>query len=894
MTSSNYPFLARNQKTEEERQKENIDALWDRLGVIGLPGKQSFFTGYGNDKQLQPERPTGILNTNQGPKTVHEGEQVNIEPDGQFGVIPASQLGGQENLQTMERENNMEGYQLGKSPDDNTIIDDTYKPYTTRGLQRLERYADYESPVNTAIREGERERFAGEAVAAKGALAQEQAQMGIKGREAATEEARLGRQIGAQENELMSNLRKQESEQAFTAARQLPGEAVTARGVDFERQKYGDQEFTRMADDAQTTSYETWKQKYPDATEEDYTTAREYKARQLQSMDIANQTASENLYQLKKSDKWNDAQQFLNAGDYDNYAALVKQITGRTINYTQFVEDRDYVLRTREQTITAGDIANDAARYGLNDAEMQSVVRDINSGVPVDTINSQYGTEFTQDDRDSIAARYDSELLSLKNRVGDEIYSSLQEMINGGSSLEAINDRARYYGMGEISNSEYMKMLDATPLGERTWERNLQYSNMLLQSQDPDNIVKAQRILKELFPFMGYDVTFDVDQLINDIGAERFAGALTDMATLASTYDTWEEAKASAEGLNLIETLGGGWEDSEGNAARMFQGLKWNELDKEWDAIEQSKRYQNLLRTDPEAAELISQTFTKGLTGELEFDIKPVYNVTDETGKFVQSFDNIVDANKFLGENADKGYIVNESSNYIYKDIVSGDTVTVNNQTGTTTTEGEGTTETVQTVAARFQKAGSDYTEVDVQDFFDEMGRLPLDTKEMDEWDAKRYGINFWDRIETSYPDGDLSLGGSRPNIGEEDLNKILEAKASGDKRADKFFMVEEDLNRVLNANSKYTTNSRRGSNAAAARTEAYTNAAREIREAVGNNTGKMVETSKGTFIILGLSSDDTIKLYDPQSKNNVYLDLATIIQKGTETALSQMTEKPS
>jgi hypothetical protein len=686
MTSSNYPFLARNQKTEEERQKENIDALWDRLGVIGLPGKQSFFTGYGNDKQLQPERPTGILNTNQGPKTVHEGEQVNIEPDGQFGVIPASQLGGQENLQTMERENNMEGYQLGKSPDDNTIIDDTYKPYTTRGLQRLERYADYESPVNTAIREGERERFAGEAVAAKGALAQEQAQMGIKGREAATEEARLGRQIGAQENELMSNLRKQESEQAFTAARQLPGEAVTARGVDFERQKYGDQEFTRMADDAQTTSFETWQQKYPNATEEDYTTAREYKARQLQSMDIANLTASENLNQLKKSDKWNDAQQFLNAGDYDNYAALVKQITGRTLNYTQFVEDRDYVLRTREQTITAGDIANDAARYGLNDAEMQSVIRDVNSGVPVDTINSQYGTEFTQDDRDSIAARYDSELLSLKNRVGDEVYNSLQEMINGGSSLEAINDRARYYGMGEISTSEYMKMLDATPLGERTWERNLQYSNMLLQSQDPDNIIKAQRILKELFPFMGYDVTFDVDQLINDIGAERFAGALTDMSTLASTYDTWEEAKASAEGLNLIETLGGGFEDSEGNAMRMFQSLKMNAVDEQWDAIEQSDFYQGLLRSNPDGAELIRQTFTKGLTGELEFDIKPVYNVTDENGAFVQSFDNIVDANKFLGENADKGYIVNESSNYIYKDIVSGDTVTVNNQTGTTTT----------------------------------------------------------------------------------------------------------------------------------------------------------------------------------------------------------------
>jgi len=768
MPTSNYPFLARNQKTEEDKQRDNINSLWNQLGVIGVNGQNSFSTGYGNDNQLQPERPTGILNTNQGPRTVHEGERLDVEQNGEFSVTPASQVGGQANLQDIEQKSGMRGYQYGtithprdrvfseklntpsdqsaneefkegfsrksnidaitnkSSPITTTIApqmeqtisrtpgtiappsvtvkpvgsdmpvreapkiapqapaqtltvqkptvqtptaqtatsgrgsfsygeaqepagataqpatsgtrrgafsygeqpqevapvetptpaeapattpdENIYEPYRERGLQRLERYADVESPREAAIRAGERERFAGEAAAAKGALTQEMAQYGIQGREAATESARLGRQIGSQESQLISDLRKQEGERAFTAARQIPGEARAEAGfemaekqLEFEREKYGDQQFTRMADDAQTTSFESWQQKYPDATREDYEIAREYKARQLKGMDIG----------------------------------------------------------------------NEAARLGVDSNRLQAFVTAVNQGSDLIAANTASGLNLNAEQYMGIKRDYTYEgqaqqatISRLIGELGDQRVNSISNMVGRGGSLDQINDA---FGL-DLSVDDFQNILGATPYGESQWQKTLGGANMLLQTMDPTNIAEAERVLEGVFP----GISFDMNQLIQDVGADRYAQSMTDLATLASTFSTWDEAKKSAEGLNLIEDLG----ITEENAVEMFEGLKLNAIDEEWDAITESKAFQSF---DEDTQQLIRDTLTAGLTGELEFDITPSYQVTDASGNLVQAFDNIADANKYLGENADKGYSVDEQKNYVYKNIMSGDTITIDN-----------------------------------------------------------------------------------------------------------------------------------------------------------------------------------------------------------------------
>lgn len=703
MSTSNYPFLARNQKTEEDKQRDNINSLWNQLGVIGVNNQNSFFTGYGNDNQLQPERPTGILNTNQGPRTIHEGERLDVGQNGEFSVTPASQIGGQGNLQDIEQKFGMRGYQWGTpeygkrftqepkewgtqqfgapqktaevtanlperitpqiapvsqniatsgtargsfgygpteesspqiatsgtkrgafsygptepetvpEPAQPTTTEDVnkYEPYMERGLQRLERYADVESPREAAIRAGERERFAGEAAAAQGALTQEMAQYGITGREAATASARLGRQIGARESQLMADLRKEEADRAFTAARQIPGEARATETqefqreqLEFEKQKYGDQQFERMADAAQTTSFESWQKMFPDATQEDYNTAREYKARELKNMDIQ----------------------------------------------------------------------NEAARLGVDSNRLQAFINAVNTGSDLATANQVSGLNLTADQYSGIKRDYTYEgqvqqatISRLIGELGDQRVNSISNMVGKGASLDQVNEA---FGL-DLSIDDFQNILGATPYGETKWQRTLSGANMLLQSMDPTNIAQAEGVLNDLFP----GVTFDMGQLIQDVGADRYAQSMSDLAILASTFSTWDEAKTSAEGLNLINSLGMNNEQ----AAELFEGLKVNAIGDAWEAIENDPFYQNLLENDPDAAQLIKDTFVAGLTGELEFDITPSYHVTDEAGNLVQRFDNIADANKFLGENADKGYSVEEKKDYHMRSLYTGDTFNFDN-----------------------------------------------------------------------------------------------------------------------------------------------------------------------------------------------------------------------
>jgi len=75
----------------------------------------SFNTGMGENGKLEANRPTHLLQTNNGPKTIHEGEQVNIGEQGNFEVIPANELGGQRRLQKMEAgKEAVPGYRYGK------------------------------------------------------------------------------------------------------------------------------------------------------------------------------------------------------------------------------------------------------------------------------------------------------------------------------------------------------------------------------------------------------------------------------------------------------------------------------------------------------------------------------------------------------------------------------------------------------------------------------------------------------------------------------------------------------------------------------------------------------------------------------------------------------------
>lgn len=480
---------------------------------------------------------------------------------------------------------------------------------------------------------------------------------------------------------------------------------------DFELQKYGDQEFARMADDAQNMSFDTWQQKYPTATFEDYTKANEFRDRQLETMDVNIASGWESLAQLKKSDQWADAKRFLDAGDIQGYANYVQQITGRPLNWTQLQNIQNYNDTMMRLGIDAQTIANDAARLGVNAGQLDAFIFAVNNGADKDAANQASGLNLTDDQFFELRRNYTYEgqmqkatITSVNNRVGNEIFDSVMEMINGGASLDRVNQR---YPNLKLTLPEYTDLRENTTAGQAEWNKSVSAMTALFSSGDPNNLREASKMFGDLFP----GVSFSVDQMIQDIGADRFAKNLTDLATLASTFDTWEEAKASAEGLGIINGIGMGVGtsydviDSNGNvvktvdnpdeaydatrvkgysvrvntsqAQELFEGLKINALDEEWKTISSSDFYKSL---PVDSQNLIRDTLTAGLTGELEFDITPAFEVVDKNGNFVKEFDNIIDVNKFIGDNASKGYTYNQTKHYVYKNILTGDQVTINNQ----------------------------------------------------------------------------------------------------------------------------------------------------------------------------------------------------------------------
>jgi hypothetical protein len=267
-------------------------------------------------------------------------------------------------------------------------------------------------------------------------------------------------------------------------------------------------------------------------------------------------------------------------------------------------------------------------------------------------------------------------LESMRTSLGDQKFNSALGQIAAGRPYDP--------SMG-ISQAEYNAMRTYTAAGETDWTRQLQGANMLLQTQEPGNIQQAAQMYSNLFP----GTSFTFDQLIGDLGSDRFADGMADMATLSSTFDTWEDAKNSAQGLGLITKLGG-----EAVAQELFFGTKVNAIDEQWDTIEQSDWYQNLATSDnPEdrdAVELIQRTFQAELTGELTFDLVDEYTVKDSSGKTVGKYASIEDANKKISENADKGYTVQETSRYVFKDMNTGDNVSVNVGGTTIGTNGTG------------------------------------------------------------------------------------------------------------------------------------------------------------------------------------------------------------
>ena len=128
------------------------------LGGAGAPvcigaiqGRDARFTGYGEDGVLQPDKPTDMVETDQGPKMLHEGEMMLTSKDGRMTVIPANML-PQEVLAKFAESTGTQGYSAGTS-DAAAVIDttDRNQGYVDQALETMSGVVSGTSPVLRTI-----------------------------------------------------------------------------------------------------------------------------------------------------------------------------------------------------------------------------------------------------------------------------------------------------------------------------------------------------------------------------------------------------------------------------------------------------------------------------------------------------------------------------------------------------------------------------------------------------------------------------------------------------------------------------------------------------------------------------------------------------------------------
>lgn len=420
-----------------EPQKWWEDPIYD----FAFRAIETSFTGYGEDGVLQPSNPVDMVQTNQGPKMLHEGEIQMVKPDGSMAVIPANQA-SQGALRQMQAVGKIGGYEAGVDFAGNPINKPAQTAIDT-GLETLTGYAQGNSPYQRTLANQTMTNAGTTAAAANAGLKMELGQAGadkgtigtamqVAGRDSSSNLSKLSGQLalGAQQEQLGA---------ASTAA--STGQAVKAQnyGQMTTERTYSDQETARINSDiASGMTYQAFSLVHPNVSEADFNARRTYTA--------AGQT---DVGQAEKD--WATA---ISAADLTNpttvttlQALYAKQHPGLpAIDLAGLTRDQQYNRTKQGQDITTGGLSIQALTNQIGNTQAEAAVKALNDGVPVATVNATYGTKLTQADADSITTEYRQRvkttglsITALENQIGNTQAQQAIQALNSGVPVATVN-----------------------------------------------------------------------------------------------------------------------------------------------------------------------------------------------------------------------------------------------------------------------------------------------------------------------------------------------------------------------------------------------------------------------------------------------------------------------
>jgi hypothetical protein len=405
--------------------------------VIGTMRGSVQYTGAGEDGVVQPTNPTDMVLTDEGPRMIHEGELKIVMPNGRMSVIPANMV-PQTLLSQIEKSGNVPGYSSGTgwgfkvpggmssigtnltnivndSPQAKGFLDLTQvklpdagssapanqsvqaiKPITSQPLQIL-RIPDPTFPGLQIPDPGAQATTGDNGVPGKAVV--QTLKNPFRGQppqpvQPVTPPAGSPRdQIAQSQDKLMGVMtlndpayrnRATRATQSATAANQW-----AARGM--AQAQAQNPYLTTGAKNANTNSL-LGAQSASIATMQGELAASE----QAAAINAANQVQTN--ARANESVMWDQYRTQIDAGDFAGAAATYKSITGQDIDTTTLQQDRDYLTRSREATITgveyglASDMIADGATFEEVSARYPQISQSVYQGIKTRTNTTQMKT----------------------------------------------------------------------------------------------------------------------------------------------------------------------------------------------------------------------------------------------------------------------------------------------------------------------------------------------------------------------------------------------------------------------------------------------------------------------------------------------------------------------
>lgn len=317
-----------------------------------------------------------------------------------------------------------------------------------------------------------------------------------------------------------------------------------------------------------------------------------------------------------------------------------QSLAGQQFELTKQQVGNDEAWRQYEAALGASDFGTAAAKY----EEM--------TGQKLNTQQLEQARDYWNQKQEQEIKRDDVIIKDLEQRLGLDKVEAARGMIASGFSIDDVNAQT---GMN-LSQGEYDTIRDASPLGERDWGRLDNLANGLLQE---GAVSAAVGVFNQIYPSAGVDWS----EVVNDGNAANFGEVQGEIANqLAATNGDWE---------SIPQAIKDNWETSTGLSQNelqaWFQGMNVNQIDAQWQTIEDSNWYKGL---DSGKQGDLQELFTAVTSGELEFQVVEEFTVTRPDGT-KKTFTNEGAAASYAANN--NGTVESTGSRVMFRDLLTGE-----------------------------------------------------------------------------------------------------------------------------------------------------------------------------------------------------------------------------